>query len=134
MLLLIERQSHAVGQNVIYEVHAHRRRVSEIADLDRRWTVGQDCRPRLLGVALQVDSDIDIEIEQKLGHFAITAQHHVVELVERLDQPRTDLATIIGTVGDAQHFESLPIMELEQLRDLPARRMAIEGRRQVGNF
>src|SRR5262244_875244 len=60
MLLLIERQSHAVGQNVIYEVHAHRRGISEIADLDRRWTVGQDCRPRLLSVALQVDSDIDI--------------------------------------------------------------------------
>ncbi len=87
----------------------------------------------MLGVALQVDGDVDIEIEQQLGHFAVAAQHHVVELVERLDQPRTDLAAVVGTVGDAQHLESLPVVELEQLRDLPARRMAIEGRREIGD-
>jgi hypothetical protein len=67
------------------KIHAHRRGISEIADLNRRRTVGQECGPCLLGVTLEIHGDVDIEIEQKLGHFLVAAQHHVIKLVERFD-------------------------------------------------
>src|SRR5439155_16082903 len=131
MVLLIERQYDRVRQNVIYEVHAHARGIAEIADLDRRGTVRQDCGARLLGMALEVYGDVDIKIKQNLSYFLVTAQHHVVEMVECFDQTCTDVAAIVATVGDAQYFEVRPIMAFKQVRDLPACRMPIEGRREI---
>jgi len=57
-----------------------------------------------------------------------------MELVEGFDQTRADVAAIIGTVGDAQYFEARPIMAFKQVCDLPACRMPIERRREIGDL
>ena len=128
MRLLIERQHRPVGQNIVDEIDRHGGGESEIADLNRRRTIGQNPGPRLLGMTLQVDCDVDLEIAQKLRYVAVAAQHHVMKPIERFDQPGADVAAVVGTVGDAVHLKAAAVMQLEQLDDLPAGRMAVEGR------
>src|SRR6516225_10150567 len=112
-LLLIERQNDPVRQYVVDEIHAHCCGISEVAHLHRRRAASQYRRPPVLGMAFQVDGDVDIEIEQKLRHFAVAALRHVVELIERLDQAPAYLAPVVYAVGHAEHLESSPVVQLE---------------------
>jgi len=73
MILLIEGQDYAVRQNVIDKIGCHRGGVSEVADLNRCWTVRQDCGTRLLGMTLEVYGDVNIKIKQNLSYFAVAA-------------------------------------------------------------
>src|SRR6516225_2133825 len=81
--LLIEWQNDPVRQYVVDEIHAHCRGIAEVAHLYRRRAAGQNRRSPVLGIAFQVDGDVDTEIEQKLRYFAVAALRHVVELIER---------------------------------------------------
>ena len=128
VVLLVRRQHHSVGQNIVDEVDAHGGGKSEIADLDRCRPVGQYRRARLLGVALEIDGDVDVESAQELRRLPVAAQTDIVEPIKCFDEPGTDLAAVVGTIGDAQYLEPIAVVELEQLRDLPGRRMAIERR------
>src|SRR5262245_2717784 len=64
MRLLIEWQCDRVRYDVVYEGGTHRAQVTDIIDLDRRWTAGKDPRPRILGVTGQVDGDIDAKLAE----------------------------------------------------------------------
>src|SRR5262249_43008920 len=63
LLLLINRETHPVRQYVVDEFHAHCCGISEVAHLQRRRAASQYRRSPVLGMAFQVDGDVDIEIE-----------------------------------------------------------------------
>ena len=58
--LVLERSNDLVGDDVVDERRAHGAGIAEIAHLDGRRTIGQDAGPRILGVALQIDRDVDL--------------------------------------------------------------------------
>ncbi len=69
----------------------------------------------------EIDGDVDVEIAQQLQPTSRSLRNtDIVELIECLDEPGTDLAAVVGTIGDAQYLEPIAVVELEQLRDLPA--------------
>ncbi len=134
MLLLVERQDDGVGHDVIDIVDRHGGGEAEIADLDRCRAVGQDRRTGTLGVALEIDGNIDSEIADELRDVLVAAHGHIVKLVKGPDQPSTDLASVVRPIGNAQHLEAFAIVPLEQLGDLPAGRMLVEGRGKVSDL
>src|SRR5262245_63167990 len=93
--LLIGWQNDPIRQYVVDEIHAHCCGIAEVAHLHRRRAVSQNRRSPVLGMAFQVDRDVDVEIEQKLRHFAVAAQRHVVELIERRCQAPAYLAPVV---------------------------------------
>ena len=69
--LLVERQHDPVGDDVVDEVGPHRSRIAEIAHLNRRRPMGQDARPLVLGMTLEVDRNVDLEVAQQARHLAV---------------------------------------------------------------
>src|SRR5262245_14637214 len=131
-LLLIERQNDPIRQYIVDEIHPHCCGISEVARLHRRRAVSENRRPPVLGMAFQVDGDVDIEVEQQLRRFAVAAQRHVVELIERRDQAPARLTAVVYAIGHAEHLESGPVVQLEQLGRKPGRSMVAEIRREIG--
>ena len=72
-----------------------------------------------------------LEIAQQLRHLPVAARRHIVKLIERLHEPRADVAPVVETIGDAENLEPAAVVQLEQLRDLPAGRMALERRGKI---
>ena len=57
--LLIGRNHHRVGQEIVDEIRAQSAGVAEIARLHRRRSEGQDARACMVGITHQIDQDVD---------------------------------------------------------------------------
>ena len=131
--LLVERQHRLVGDHIVDEVGTHSSRIAEIAHLDGRGAVGEDAGTGVLGVALQVDRDVDVELVQKLRDVEVALRSDVVELIERPHQAGPHIALIVATEGDADNLEARAIVQLEQLSHQEGGRMPVEIRGQIGD-
>ena len=77
-----------VGDDVVDIGRPHGAGIGEVVDLDRRRAVGQDAGPAILGEALAVDGDIDLELTQQKGDIAVAFKARVDEPVEGLRTSR----------------------------------------------
>ena len=71
--LPVERQHDRIGDDVVDIVRGHGGEIAEIADLDRRRAARQNAGAGILGVADEVDGDVDVEIAQRLRGIVIGA-------------------------------------------------------------
>ncbi len=123
----------AVGDQVIDIARAHRAGMAEIVHLHGRWPVREDSGPRVLGEALEVDSDIDLHLldERRRGVVALVA--HVDKAVECTLQAFAHPARIVGTERDRHRLEPRLVVGLEQSgREIGGRVRMIVGR-EVGH-
>ena len=79
---MLERRDHRVTDHVVDEIRPDRARIAKIARLNGRAAVGENPEPRIAGMALEVDSNVDFELVQKLGDLAVAARVHVMELIK----------------------------------------------------
>src|SRR5205814_8397766 len=80
--LLAERQHNPVGNDIVDKVRAHRARIAKIIHLDRRRACRQDGGPRALGVALEIDRDVDAEIKQEVCDLGVALGDDIEKTVE----------------------------------------------------
>src|SRR5205823_3383518 len=95
--LLLERQHHRVGNDIVDEIGAGRAGITEIASLKRRRPIGKNADPRIGGMTLEVDRNIGLEIPQKPGDLLIGARSHVEKAIKRRNKPRAKRAAVIRT-------------------------------------
>src|SRR5262249_36783241 len=88
---------------------------------------------RPLGVALEIDRDVDLALVQQFRDLAVALRAHIVERFEALDQPPPDVAAVIAAERDADHLEARAIMALEQLGNQASGRMLMEISAEIGN-
>src|SRR5436309_3163756 len=93
---------------------------------DRRRPERQDLRTRFLGVALEVDRDIDFALAQQLGNLAIAVRTRRVHPVERANYPPPDVAAVVTAERDAHDLETGAVMPLDQLGDQIGGGMLVE--------
>src|SRR3954469_5175718 len=74
-----------------------------------------------------------LKITQKLGNLLIGAGGDIEKSVERLDQPRADIAAVIGSVGHADDLEAVAVVDFKQFGNQMGGRMAVKVGRQIGN-
>src|SRR5262249_35025762 len=130
--LLTKRQNDLIGDHVIDEVCAHGPRITEIAYLYRRRTMGKNIgSTSILSITRQVDYDVHFQLVQKLCDVAVRFQPNIVELIEGFDEAGTHLALVICTKRYTQDLKACPVMQLKQLRYQISDRMLTKVRRQI---
>ncbi len=102
-----------VDDDVVDEIRPHGGGISEIAHLHRRRPTGCYRRPGVMGVALEIDEDVDLV-------------RNVNETVERGTKPRAHRGFVIGTIGIGEHFEAVAVVALEQFGHQPRRGMLMK--------
>jgi len=131
--LLVERQRHRVGDDVVDEIGPHGPGIAQIVDLDRGRTSRQDGGAAILRIAVEVDRDIHVEIADVARGVRIGGAANHIEMVECLEQARPDVARIVLAKADAVDLETRPVVALDQLRNHVADRMLAEIRRHIGD-
>src|SRR5262249_20105765 len=131
--LMIERRDHPVADNVVDEWRAHAAGITEIARLDRRRPVRQDLRAGVAGVALEVYGDVDLELAQQARDLAVVLAAHVVELIERRDQPLPRCALVVDTERYGDDLELAAVVALEQLGHQERGGVRLEVGREIGD-
>jgi hypothetical protein len=131
-LLLIERQDHFVGQDVIDEVGAHGGRKAEISDRDRSRPVGEYLRAAVQGVAGKIDDDIGAQIMQERRNVEVARGAHVMKAVECPDQPSPRGAAVVPPQGYADHLEARAVVAFDELRHQRRDRMLTDVGRHIG--
>ena len=129
--LLVHRRDEGVGDDVVDEVGAHAAGIAQEVDLHGRRAVGQDLGPGVLGVALQVDEDVDPVIVDAPCRVRVRELAHVDEAIEGCQQPLAHVAAVVGAEAVAEDLEARAVVPLQQLGDQASRGMALEVGRQV---
>ena len=81
--LRVHRRHEGVGDDVVDEVGAHAAGIAQEVDLQGRRPKRQDLGPGVLGVALQVDEDVDAVIVDAPRGLRVRELAHVDEAIER---------------------------------------------------
>src|SRR5262249_5533325 len=115
--LLVERQHHLVGENIVDEFGAGRSCKSQVVDLDGCRTIGQDIRSTTARQAVEVDGDVHPKIVDELGDVAVAVRRNVIEPVECLDEAVPYGARLTRAMRYADDLETCPVVTLEQFCD-----------------
>ena len=113
--LLALRNRDRVDDDVVDEIRPHGGGISEIAHLHRRRAIGRYLRPCVIGVALEIDQDVDLV---RMNAFCRVAMGHRInfdEPVERTIKPRAHWALVVRAIGIGQDLEAIAIVAFEQL-------------------
>ena len=131
--LPVARHDEFVGDDVIDERRAHGARIAEIIDLHGRRTKRQDFRPRPMGMAFQIDQDVDVVGPDARRGVAVRQRIDVGEAVESRNQPRAHAAARIGAIGVAVDLEAVAVVALDQFGDQISGRVVVKIRRQIAD-
>src|SRR5216684_8319953 len=112
--LLATWDDEGVDDDVVDEVRAHGGGISEITHLHRRRAIGRYRRPGVMGIALQINQDIDLVGMDKLRGLMVRARANVDKTIECGSQPRPHRAMIVGAVGIGENLEAVTIVAFEQ--------------------
>src|SRR5450755_3955075 len=112
--LLARWDDEGVDDDIVDEVRAHGGGISEITHLHRRRAIGRYRRPGVMGIALQINQDIDPFCTDKLRGLMVRARANVDKAIERGSQPRPHRAMIVGAVGIGENLEAVTIVAFEQ--------------------
>src|SRR6516165_4093319 len=77
---------------------------------------------------------MNAELAHELRDVAVAAQGDLVIMVESFHKPGADIASVLDPVGHGVHFELASIVQLDELDDLPAGRMTLQGGRKIGDL
>ena len=103
--VLVERAAHRAGET------------AEVRDYRRR-PISEDPRPRLLGIAVEVDQDVDLVRTDLRSRFGVSNSADVAPTVDRRLDPimrrivRAWLAAIV-----AKHLDTALVVELHRLAE-----------------
>jgi hypothetical protein len=122
-----------VGDDIVDIISAHRAGVTEIADLNWCGSKSQNLRTAALGEALQIDSDIDLQVPQQLGYIVIALLPDIAEMIDGIPYPGAHAELLVRPKGDRDRLEAGAIMALEQSRRQERCRMIMKISRKVGN-
>src|SRR5262249_19543409 len=123
----------SVRDDVIDEVRTRRRRKAYMADLDRRGALREDSDPGTLGMALQVNRDMDAELADELGDVAVGASGHIEEAVEGAVQTRPHRTAVVRAKRNPDPLEVRAIVPLEHLRHDVGGHVLMEVGRGIGD-
>ncbi|CAO3377395.1 hypothetical protein [Azospirillum argentinense] len=113
--LVLRRRDEAVADHIVHDVAAHRSRIAEIGDLDRRQPARQQVEADVPRVTLQVHQDVDALGREQRPHRVRIGAADVVEGVEGGLQPAARRATVVGAVGTGDDADAVAVVQLEQL-------------------
>ena len=89
-------------------------------------------RTAAVGIAREIDRNIDFETGEKAGDTAVAHRARVVDLVEGLRQTPLQIA-IVAVERDSDYLEMGAIVPLDQFDDETRHRMVAKIRRAVGD-
>src|SRR5437588_5869220 len=93
--LILYRNDGLIGDHVIDTVRAHRSGVGQILCLHRRAAIDEYRWPALIGIALEINGDIDLPLAQHSRDFVIRSVAHFDDLIECAHYTVTNFAAII---------------------------------------
>src|SRR5437763_9000617 len=105
-LLILYRNDGLIGDHVIDTVRAHRSGIRQILCLHRRAAIDEYRRPALIGIALEINGDIDLPLAQHSRDFVIRSIAHLDELTERAHHTLTNFTAVIFGPRDRYRLES----------------------------
>ena len=107
------RHDDEVGQDVIDVIGAHRSRIAEVIDLNRRRAPGEDAGARHRREAHQVDQDIDFQFGYQAGDPLGVVGRDVDEALESSLQAFADVRFVVRPERDGNGFETRAVVALE---------------------
>jgi hypothetical protein len=110
---LSERRDDAIADEIIDEWGAGRPRIPQIAHLDRRRAQGKRRGDCTMGVAFEIDQDIDSVGLNLSGEMARGRCGCIDKAIESPDQPRPSRAAVVGTGRISNDVESNAIVLLK---------------------
>src|SRR5205807_9380324 len=103
--LVLLWQGDGIGNDVVNEVCAHGRRISEKAHLHRGGPVRENSRPAIGGDAHEIYRDIDLPLMQQRCDVRITHAPYIDEMLHRLADPLPASTAVILAKGKAERLE-----------------------------
>jgi hypothetical protein len=85
-----------------------------MADLDRRRPEGEDAHPAVLGIALEIARNVDVQRAHQPGDLAVALGADIDEALETLRQAPAIGVAGIAAEGQRRDLETRPVMSLEQ--------------------
>ena len=123
----------AVGEDVIHEIRAHGAGKAEIIDLDGRRAAGENIRTGILGVAHQVDGDVDAHFARQRRDTRLVHGPHVVETIRGIDGAAAHLVLDIRAEGEEVNLETAFVMFFEQSRHVVHDRVVVQVGGEIAN-
>ena len=121
-----------VADHIVHERQTAGAGKADVVRGDRHRVLLQHAGARMLGVAVEVDGDVDAARRQVGGDLRVAPAAHVDEAVEGAGQPPRKIIRRMTAVGVAMHLEALAVVQLEDLGQHPHHRVLLEIRREVG--
>ena len=114
---VLRRHHHRVGDQPVDERDAAGAWIAKEARLHRRRPQGEDAGPHALGVALEVDEDVDAVGADALGGGLVGEGADGDEVIQSRQQAAAHRAVVVGTAGIGEEFEPRAVVAFEQLGD-----------------
>ena len=111
---VVRRDRDAVGDNVVDVVSTHRTEVPDISNLNWRSSQRENAGAGMLGVAAEIDSDVDPLCARQRCHRMVGHDPHVDELVETGRDPRRHRVPGVRAERETDGVEARTIVILEQ--------------------
>ena len=99
---------------------------AEPGHLQRRRALRQHRQQRVVGGALQVDQDVDVELADAPSHRLEAQAAQLLEVLGRCDHALAQRAPVVGPGREERHLEGTAVMAFEHLRHELAGRVLVE--------
>ena len=126
------RHQHFVRQQVVDPVSPGGCGIAEIGNLNGCGPTGQNAVATAVGMALQIDGDIDFQRLYQIGDSAVRLIRNVDEAVEAGMKPGADWLVAGLAIGQRNNLETIAAMKLEQFRHEEGGRVGVQIGGQVG--
>ena len=125
------RNDDVIDDGVVDEGRTGRSWKAEIGGDERRRTQRRNAETVILGIAVEVDEDVDAPAVQEQGGVAIGQRCRIDEMLGFGRDPPAVLAAVVGAVGDREDLEGGAIMGAKEALKEMGGRMVAEIRRDV---
>ena len=115
-----------IGDDVVVIRATHRTRISKPIDVDGSGTQSEHLGPRILGVAVEIDEDVDLVVGDPAGSLLVAETVDIEPVVDAA------LDAGLGQIGAADtavvgvDFKMRPVVRLDQIRHGKAHGMLAE--------
>ena len=131
--LLIHGQHGRIRQDIIQEIGTHGAGIAKIADLHRRQPRSEGRKPRILGVALQINGNINSRLARCGDDRAIGKPRAVMEMIHRGAGAGAHRIVNFWPIGKGMDFESVPVVAFQHPGEQMHGRVIVQIRREIPN-
>ena len=131
--LLINGQHGRIRQDVIQEVGTHSAGIAKIADLYRCQPRGEGRKPGILGVALQVNGNINARLARCCDDRAIGKPGTFMEMIHRGAGAGAHCVFNFWTIGKGMDFEGVSVVAFQHAGKQLHGRVIVQIRREIPN-